>query len=300
MRLVRSVLLILPFVALSSESRAAELSIDHVTVAGMKLDQMRQAFSSAVGIPPEYGGPHANHATEMALASFPDGSYMELMGIQTNPDAAAVASHVWSRFLKNNAGPCAFALRVSDVAAEVARLKAAGIPVGATEKSGRTRPDGFVLSWETADVGPGSRGSLFPFLIRDFTPREKRVYPSDKPTTARFKGIAKVVIGVADLDAAIGLWRRAYGLPAPLRQIDEGFGADLAWFEGTPIVLAAGLGRESWLGGRIARYGDAPCAFILSGSGGPMDATPNNWFGHNVVWANAARLGWRLGFETSR
>ncbi len=64
--------------------------------------------------------------------------------------------------------------------------------VAEPQKSGRTRPDGFVLSWETADVGPGARGSLFPFLIHDFTPREKRAGP---PATTRFGGVAKVVVG---------------------------------------------------------------------------------------------------------
>jgi hypothetical protein len=292
------IVFLLPLAVVFGQLRAAELLIDHVTVAGAKLDSMRQAFSSAVGISPEYGGPHANHATEMALASFPDGSYVELMGLQATADPAAVLAHTWSKFLKNNAGPCAFALRVADVGSEVTRLGGLGIRVGQAEKSGRTRPDGFVLSWETADVGPGPRGSLFPFLIRDFTPREKRVYPEGKATTARFGGIAKVVIGVADLGAAVDLYRRAYGLPAPVRQIDEGFGAELAWFEGTPIVLAKGLGASSWLARRVAAYGDSPCAFVVAGAGGPMDATPANWFGRNVVWANDARLGWRLGFES--
>jgi hypothetical protein len=220
------------------------------------------------------------------------------MGLQAAVDPAEVAKHTWSRFLKNNGGPCAFALRVADVGAEVARLGAAGIAVGQPEKSGRTRPDGFVLSWETADVGPGARGTLFPFLIRDFTPREKRVYPTGKPTTARFGGVARVVVGVGDLNAAIDAYRRAFGLAAPLRQRDEGFGAELAWFAGTPIVLAAGMGPQSWLARRVAFYGDAPCAFILAGNGGPMDATPTSWFGHSVVWANDVRLGWRLGFES--
>jgi len=32
--------------------QAAELRIDHVTVAGARLDSMRQAFSDAVGISP--------------------------------------------------------------------------------------------------------------------------------------------------------------------------------------------------------------------------------------------------------
>ncbi|MBV9404410.1 MAG: VOC family protein, partial [Acidobacteriaceae bacterium] len=94
-----------------------------MTAAGRHLDQMRQAFTVASGIPTEYGGPHANHATEMALSSFSDGSYVELIAIQPHADPAAVSHNAWSKFLNKDAGPCAFALRVSDVNAESARLK---------------------------------------------------------------------------------------------------------------------------------------------------------------------------------
>ncbi len=233
----------------------ADLEIDHVTVAGTHLDAMRAAFTAATGIPTEYGGPHANQVTEMALASFPDGSYLELMGVQQRAAPTAVAAHTWSQFLRDDGGPCAFALRASDVNTEVARLKKAGIRVGAAEKSGRTRPDGVALSWETADVGPGPRGSFFPFLIRDITPRENRVYPSVKPTASRFRGIGRVIIGVRDLEGSIGQYRKAFDLPAPMRQRNETFGADLAWFEGTPVVLAAAWTSDSWLARRIAQFG---------------------------------------------
>jgi hypothetical protein len=189
------------------------VKIDHVTIAGTRLEDMRAAFSAATGIATEYGGPHSNHATEMALTSFPDGSYMELMGIQKGADPAAVAAHTWSRFLRDNGGPCAFALRVPDVTAEIERLAKAGIRTGHAEKSGRTRPDGLTLSWETADVGSGARGSFFPFLIRDFTPRENRVYPSGKPTSTAFRGIGLVVVGVRSLDESIAKYRKAFALP---------------------------------------------------------------------------------------
>ena len=86
---------------------AADLKIDHATVCGANVDAMRKALTSVMNLPTEYGGPHSNHATEMALVSFPDGSYLELMGIQAKADPAAVAAHVWSKFLRNNAGPCA-------------------------------------------------------------------------------------------------------------------------------------------------------------------------------------------------
>jgi hypothetical protein len=277
---------------------AAELKIDHATVAGARLDTMRQAFSTATGIQAEYGGPHSNRATEMALASFPDGSYIELMGAQPAHDPAALAAHTWSRFLRYNGGPCAFALRVPDVTAEANRLKAAGISVGTPERSGRSRPDGVALSWETADVGPGPRGSLFPFLIRDFTPRENRVNPQGKPTTTRFSGVARVVIGVSDLEGAVAQYRRAFGLPEPRRDRDNEFGAELAWFEGAPVVLAKGMASDSWLARRVDQFCDAPCAFVLGATSGPMDGRQSDWFGHTIIWANESRLGWRLGMET--
>ncbi len=258
---------------------------------------MRKALTTAVGIPTENGGPHSNHATEMALVSFPDGSYLELMGIQAKPDPAAVAAHDWSKFLQNNAGPCAFALRVTDIAAEIRQLKSTGISTGAAEGAGRTRPDGTKLAWQTVNVGPGRRGSLFPFLIADQTPRENRAYPSGTPTTDRFGGIAKVVIGVSDLNGAIAQYRQAFKLAAPLRQQDAKFGADLAWFEGTPIVLAQGIDGNSWLSRRVRDYGDAPVSFILTAASGVM-GSPSKWFGHSVFWTDDAKLGWRLGVET--
>jgi hypothetical protein len=275
---------------------AADLKIDHATVAGANLDTMRKALTAVAGFPTEYGGPHSNHATEMALVSFPDGSYLELMGIQAKPDPAAVAAHDWSKFLQNNAGPCAFALRVPDLSAEVKQLKSAKITVDAPEAGGRTRPDGTKLVWQTVNVGPGRRGSLFPFLIADLTPRENRAYPSGKPTTDRFGGIGKVVIGVHDLEGVIAQYRRAFGFAAPLRQKDAKLTAGLAWFEGTPIVLAKGLNNDSWLSRRVSEYGDAPVAFVLKAAGS-FPGSRSMWFDRPVVWLDDAKLGWRLGVE---
>src|SRR5437899_2487411 len=96
---------------------AADLRIDHVTAAGPDLKKL-QAALAAVGIASEYGGPHSNHATEMAITSFPEGSYLELIAIQPNADPQAVAAHYWSKQLRASAGPTAWALRSSDLAAD--------------------------------------------------------------------------------------------------------------------------------------------------------------------------------------
>jgi hypothetical protein len=269
-------------------SPAADLTIDHVSVSGKDLKQM-QAQLASVGIPSEFGGPHSNGATQMAVSSFPDGSYLELIALQTNPDRKALAAHYWSKQMLGNAGPTAWAVRSQDVASEVARLKTAGITVAQPTRSGRKRPDGKQLDWETARVGEEPNGTFFPFLIRDFTPREARAYPSGKPTTTEFSGVKRVVIAVRDLNASIVRFQKAYALAVPSKQDDAILKAHLAIFAGTPIILAEPLNTQSWIAQRIDQFGEGPCAFVL-GSQKIHDGT--------ISWLDAKKLGWHLGITS--
>ncbi len=266
---------------------AADLTVDHVSVAGKDLKQM-QAQLAAIGIPSEFGGPHSNGATQMAIASFPDGSYLELIALQTNPDQKALAAHYWSKQMLGNAGPTGWAVRSKDVAAEVARLRAAGIIVGSPLHSGRERPDGTKLDWETARVGEEPNGTFFPFLIRDFSPREARAFPQGKPTTREFSGVKRVVIAVRDLKSSVARYRQAYALPVPSYQDDADLGAHLASFAGTPVILAEPLDAKVWMAQRIERFGEGPCAFVL---GSQSKGT------HQTHWFDVQKLGWHLGFE---
>ena len=281
---------------------AADFTIDHVTVAGKDLKAM-QSTLAALGIPSEYGGPHSNHATEMALTSFPDGSYLELIAIQPNADPAAVAAHYWSKSMQNDAGPAAWALRPKDLAAEVKRLQASGVVVTSPTRAGRARPDGVGLEWETANVGKEPNGTFFPFMIRDFTPREQRAYPGGKPTTQDFSGVARVVIAVRDFNASIKRYRDAYDLLMPVQLEDSRFGARLASFLGTPVVLATPLNKDSWLAARLDKIGEGPCAFILRLQTPAQNAkkyrlaSQATWFGIETSWLNTGKMGWWLGFE---
>jgi hypothetical protein len=280
---------------------AADLKIDHVTVAGSEV-KVLQAKLAAVGIPSVYGGPHTNKTTEMALVSLPDGSYLELMGVQPGADPQLVDRHEWAKFMNGEAGPSAWAAREKDLTAEVARLHKAGVAVAAPVKSGRQRPDGVKLEWETSDIGAGIRGTFFPFLIHDFTPRDQRAFPEGKPSTRDFTGITKVVIAVRDLDDGIKRYREAYGLPAPIKQVDKEFGAYMALMGGLPVILAQPLTHDTWLAERLDRFGESPCAFIL-GASQPARyhaASKARWFGTGISWFDPQTLGWRLGFETSR
>jgi hypothetical protein len=277
---------------------AAELTVDHVTAAGQDLRTM-QANLAAVGIACEYGGPHKDGVTEMALTSFADGSYLELIAPQAKVDSKALAANAWGKQMEGNAGPCAWAVRAKDLAAEVKRLQEAGVAVGDPVRSGRAKPGGTHVEWEMAQVGKEPRGTFFPFLIHDFTPRPDRAFLNGKPTTRDFTGVNTVVIAVRDLKEAVKRYREAYGLPDPIKQVDKGFGAHMALMAGTTVVLAAPLSADSWLNDRLDRFGEGPCAFILGARSVRKykPASQSRWFGNDISWFDPEKLGWYLGFE---
>ncbi len=269
----------------------AQVRIDHVSVAGASLATLRERLSH-VGIPSEYGGKHSNGLTEMSLVSFPDGSYLELIAPQTG--AAIPATHQWAKMLASEGAPAAWAMRVKSIEAEVQRLRTAGVNVEVQPKTGRARPDGVALEWQTADL----TGALFPFLIQDFTPRSDRAQPSGHPTTKDFDGVRYVVIAVQNLPDAIALYRKAFNVPPPIKQVDTVWGAQLALLGGVPVILAAPVTPDSPLREHLGKFGESPVAFILTARNTKkyQAASKSRWFGEDVSWFDAA-LGWRLGYQ---
>ncbi len=223
---------------------AADLQVDHVTIAGRDLQEMRAKFAAA-GIRTEYGGKHTNGLTEMALASFADGSYLELIAAQ-DPQAGA-PKHYWGKFIDGDAGPCAWAIRADN-------LKGT--------ESGRKRPDGVELKWRTASIGPEAQGTFFPFRIQDVTSRALRANPNGKATMPEWRGVETVYIAVRNLAEAVKRYRETFPLAEPVKEFDNTFAAETARFTGTPVVLASAT--KGWLGERLEKFGEGPCAFVMA------------------------------------
>jgi hypothetical protein len=272
------------------------VELDHATICGPDLDAIRQAFADA-GMTPDFGGPHGNGVTQMALIGFDDQSYIELIA----PIKAGVTEgSEWARFMAGDVGTCAWAAGTNVLSQNVDRLKKAGIAVGESKRGSRKRPDGMALEWVTAQVGPGTPGSLLPFIIEDQTPRVWRVQASESMKGAPIYGVESVIVGVNDLNAAIALFRRAYGWAEPLTETQKDFGK-LAYFPGEPVILAAPSGG-GWLADRVSRYGESPVAFLLGTRDFPAASkryklvNTKTWFGQKVAWIDPGRLkGARVG-----
>jgi hypothetical protein len=113
-------------------------------------------------------------------------------------------------------------------------------------------------------------------------------------------GVESVIVGVNDLNAAIALFRKAYGWAEPLTENQKDFGK-LAYFPGEPVILAA-PSSGAWLNERLARFGEGPVAFLLGTRDFPTATKKyklNNtktWFGQKVAWFDPAKIkGARVG-----
>jgi len=279
-----------------TQEKSTVLELDHVSVCGSNLDTLRQSFTDS-GLTPDMGGPHGNGVTQMGFIGFDDGTYIELIA-PIKPGATAGSD--WAKYMSDDAVTCAWAVGTNVLLQEVDRLKKAGVPVKIPERGSRKRPDGMSIEWMTSDVGTGTPGSTLPFIIEDQTPRAWRVQTSASVQGSPVRGVESVVIGVNNLDAAVAMFRKAYGWAEPLTETQKDFGK-LAYFPGEPAILASPTGG-GWLSDRLAKFGETPVAYLLSTqdlAGATKKYRLNGtktWFGQKVAWFDAGKLkGVRLG-----
>ncbi len=262
-----------------------KLRIDHVTIAGPRLEHLQQAFA-VVGLVTDYGGPHSNNITHMSLLGFNDGSYIELISTLERGHT----SPWWNAHINGDGGPCAWAVDVDDVADEARRARAAGIPVDGPTYYSRERPDGRRIEWDLAVLGNQGMGAVLPFVIKDRTPRSLRVSPSACVTNTELTGIGMVILGVNDIEHAGRLLSQLYDLPPPERSELPRFGVTAAYFEGQRFLLAAPLEADNWLAKRLARFGPSPCAYLIGSRDFACSlerfglADEESWWSRQVAW----------------
>lgn len=277
-------------------SSPVEVKFDHALICTDDLDSVERGFAE-IGLKPDYGGRHGQAPTHMAQLGFEDGTYIGLEAPLKTPAQGILRADL----MNGGAGPCGWAAQTSDLKADLDHVSRLGVTVTTIESASRQRPDGTLAKWQDAGMGPGEPGVLLPFLMQDITPHADRVRTSASTRGSGLTGVAMVVVGVKDLNQGIALFRRVYDWPAPNVEDHPEFGARLAHFEGTPVILAAPLG-QSWLSDRLARFGPLPAAFLLWTSNFKTASDhfalthPVNWFGWKISWFDRGKLhGIKLG-----
>ena len=148
------VISLLGMALLAASNQATILKVDHATVCGDDLDALRAAFTG-IGLTPDFGGPHGNGVTQMALIGFDDGSYLELIAPVKKDDPKLASSSEWAKFIVGNAGPCAWAMGSSDIHSDVERLKKAGALIVADEvQAGLGRSGSHMWAFQRLGANP--------------------------------------------------------------------------------------------------------------------------------------------------
>jgi hypothetical protein len=275
----------------NTEPPAPGRLVDHATLAVRELgpvaDELRR-----LGFPSLYGGAHSNGVTQMTVVPFADGSYLEL--ISTIESDGRPDSYWWSRHIAEGAGPCAWCLESSDLADAVRRAEAAHIPARGPVMMSRRRPDGLVAEWSLAFLGEGEPGATLPFLIDDLTPRETRV-PAADAAPGSIRGIAEVVVAVADLEREVDRFAALFGCTRSASFDATDLDASVVRLDGSPVALAYPTGSSA-LRKRLDAFGPSPVAFILSTAdfdvaASTFDLSRSDWFGREIGWIESPLLG---------
>jgi catechol 2,3-dioxygenase-like lactoylglutathione lyase family enzyme len=213
------------------------------------------------------GGEHPG-GTHNALIAFADGAYIELIAFQ---DPSAPSQHRWRRFLDAGGGLVDFALGSTDLAMDVARLTAAGLPYAPMDGA-RSRPDGVQLQWRSASVSPAGQ---LPFIIEDVTPRGLRVPSGEAVEHANnVTGVLSLTVAVQDLAAATGRFTALLDAIPLVERDNEELRAHSATFVvgQYSIELAQPADASSPLAASLAARGDGPYSACLTADPGPTEA----------------------------
>lgn len=143
------------------------LGIDHLVIVVRDPDAAARVLEQDLGLAFTGAGRHEGMGTYNRLAFLGD-TYLELIGVfdrdlVRSSSAFAVGNAALAHLEDRGEGLVTYALATDDIRREVARLQAAGAPIGAPVAGSRVRPDGETVRWVTAfpELGPERP----PFLI---------------------------------------------------------------------------------------------------------------------------------------
>jgi catechol 2,3-dioxygenase-like lactoylglutathione lyase family enzyme len=212
------------------------VTLDHVVLRVPDLARAVAEFN-ALGFSVTAGGKHPAWDSENALIGFADRTYLELIAFPP-PAQPCTRLELMQRLADSGDDPLQqrvgswsavasglvdYAVRATQIGAELERLRSAGIAMQGPFPGSRERPDGRRIAWEMG-VPPGLD---LPFICADVTPLDLRVPGGDNTRHANgCRGVAEVVVLCRSLDRAIVVLGRLFAA-AHIEQVTGGFRFDL-------------------------------------------------------------------------
>ena len=155
------VLLLLIFTACASTMNDRP-AVDHILLGVPNLEAGMTAFENATGVKPVVGGTHPGRGTRNALVSLGNGTYLEIIAPQAEPDATTDMV----KGLQSLATPklIGWAERIHDIASARSALEREGFTLSESRPGSRVTPTGSRLAWTTFDIAT-PKIAVAPFFI---------------------------------------------------------------------------------------------------------------------------------------
>ncbi len=191
------------------------LGLDHAIIAVRDLTEASTQMERALGLRFSPGGEHPEWGTQNAVARLGT-DYLELISVH-QPDTARSneRGRILLDYLRDHeSGPLGFALTSDDLTRDTVEARNRGLELEDTSQGYRRRPDGAVVTWQTASAPDDPWGRRIPFLIQHGTAMLQRrgwEAPESNPLAASAVHSAGVL--VVDLDETIDQYRSLLGTP---------------------------------------------------------------------------------------
>ncbi|HEV7822139.1 MAG TPA: VOC family protein [Burkholderiales bacterium] len=193
--------------------------IDHVTICVADLAEGIEQYRK-LGFDMHAGGTHTGKGTHNAVA-FNNDDYIELLAIRDEAEYQSVAGKsslpggTLAEFVAAGGGIRYVVIQSDDLAADVAAMRARTVDVSDPMDGVRRIPDGRVLKWRVATLGPAN--ALPILFIEHLTPLEERrkqvPVPGGHPNGV-YK-IERAYIATRDVEADAALYARVLGMTSP-------------------------------------------------------------------------------------
>ena len=238
----------------------AFIRIDHVMVCVPDLDRGTDTYSR-LGFSVHRGGAHPDIGTHNAISFFED-DYLELLAIRDADEFKR--NNPWKGIaeLVARGGGLRYIVPQSDnLEADINAMRLRGVDIGKIYEGKRLHPDGRVLRWKGAALGP--RHSLPMFFIEHITPVADRRPQLVLPHPNSVHRIERAHIAVTDLASAAREYERVLN-QKPKMERGTVIMADMAIFQlgASAIVLAqpyaAGVTADA-----LARNGAGPFQLLF-------------------------------------
>jgi len=238
---------------------------DHVVIVVADLDRAIAGFE-ALGFTVVRGGRHPGLGTHNALIAFADGAYFELIAF-----LVPASTHRWFAAVGEGGGLIDFCMETDDLEADATSFKRAGAAVSEPFAMERQRPDGYTVKWVLAVTEPPSAG-VVPFLIRDTTPRDKRV-PRARVHRNGAAGIRTLTVAVENAATARTFYERVLGARGEELTRDDLGAAGVRFVVGREeprheLQFVAPTSRTGVVARWLGTHGPSPCEVTLRGGAG--------------------------------